>query len=194
MVDSEPICLIKKYHQILREKDQFDLLKYIYHIENLDKSQIELMNKTIETGHPGFDTQTRSYIDFPEVQRMTVKIKEATKLKNLTFLGVSTDPEKDIQLKTEKDLEFEWPSGSLYLHYPVYRQSVVGFGKSTALGQTKSANFKIPAISDPEEEDSKKFEPVRVVGSNNYTAVVSKDGSLFETGNINDADNKERLT
>jgi hypothetical protein len=31
--------------QILKEKDAFSLLKYIYHLEKLDSSQLELMNK-----------------------------------------------------------------------------------------------------------------------------------------------------
>ena len=42
--DSTAICEIKKFMQIIRERDSFDLLKYLYHLENLEEHQVELMN------------------------------------------------------------------------------------------------------------------------------------------------------
>jgi hypothetical protein len=36
LTDSKAICHVKKYMQILKEKDEFDLLKYLYHLKGLD--------------------------------------------------------------------------------------------------------------------------------------------------------------
>jgi hypothetical protein len=76
--DSEELATIKKYIQIVREKGEFNLLKYLYHLDNLEVGQLETMNQTIETNHPVFKGKTRTFIDFPEVQRVTIKVKEST--------------------------------------------------------------------------------------------------------------------
>lgn len=65
--DSEEISIVKKYIQIIKEKGNFNLLKYLYHLDNLEESQLEMMTQTIETAHPAFKVKTRAFIDFPEV-------------------------------------------------------------------------------------------------------------------------------
>lgn len=97
--DSEELATVKKYITIVREKADFNLLKYLYHLDNLEAGQLEQMNQVVETQHPAFKVKTRAFIDFPEVQRVTIKIKESTQLQELAYLGISTDPEKDVQLK-----------------------------------------------------------------------------------------------
>ena len=39
---------------------------------------------------------------------MLIKVKESTKLKELSYWGISTDPKKDIQLKSELDINTEF--------------------------------------------------------------------------------------
>lgn len=129
--DSEAICGVKRNKQILQESDNFNILRYLYHLEQLEDHQRELMNVRIETSHPAFDTMNRAFIELPEVQRLTIKFKESMVLKDLTFIGIGNDPSKDIQLKTVRDKEFKWGTGSFYIFYPVYKQCVVGFGKNT---------------------------------------------------------------
>lgn len=63
------------------------------------------MNIKVESNKPMFDAMTRCYINIPEIQRMTIKIKESTKLKPFCFFGLSSDPEGEIQLKVGKDRE-----------------------------------------------------------------------------------------
>jgi len=89
---------------------------------------------------------TRSYINIPEVQRMTIKMKDSTKLKPLTYYGISNDPDKDVQLKVAKDKEIDWPSGSVYFFYPIMKQSIVGFGANdkSPMGQCIGDNFNTP--------------------------------------------------
>lgn len=170
----------------MKEKAEFNLLKYLYHLQNLEASQLEQMNRTIETNHPCFRVKTRAFINFPDVQRVTIKIKEATQLEDLTYLGISTDPEKEIQLKVGGEQEFVWPSGSFYLHYPVKTQAVVAFGKgNSSMGKSLTNSFKKPAISEPNEDEFKHtFKPVRIAGSDNYSIVETEDGAMFEAGDF----------
>jgi hypothetical protein len=39
---------------------------------------------------------TRCHVEIPEVQRMTIKMKDTTKLKPLSYFGLSNDPENDV--------------------------------------------------------------------------------------------------
>jgi hypothetical protein len=64
---------------------------------------------------------TRCHINIPEVQRMTINMKDSTKLKPLCYFGLSSGPDQEMQLKVGKDKEIEWPSGSVYLTYPLRR-------------------------------------------------------------------------
>jgi hypothetical protein len=57
-------------------------------------------------------------------------MKDSTKLKPLTYFGLSMDPDKDVQLKVAKDKTIEWPSGSAYFFYPLRKQSIVCFGSN----------------------------------------------------------------
>jgi hypothetical protein len=51
----------------LQESDDFNVLKYLYHLEQLEDHQRELMNLRIETSHPAFDTMNRAYVEIPQV-------------------------------------------------------------------------------------------------------------------------------
>ena len=113
-------------------------------------------------------------------------MKEATKLKDFTYLGISNSPTSDIVLKSMKDKEFEWASGRFYLFYPVQKQNVIGFGQngSKQLGEA-SESFKTPQISVAEaEEGSETFRPARVYGRGEYSAAVTNQGKLYETGSM----------
>jgi hypothetical protein len=116
----------------------------------------------------------------------------------MSYLGISADPVKDIQLKTEKDVEFEWPAGDFYLHYPVYKRCVVGFGKNGKhLGKAESSAFnKEPCISQPADDDHKAaFEKViSVTGGDKYTAVLTEARELFESGDLTESGSKECFT
>jgi hypothetical protein len=35
-------------------------------------------------------------VDFPQVQRVTIKLKDSTQLKPLSYLGISADPVKGV--------------------------------------------------------------------------------------------------
>jgi hypothetical protein len=54
------------------------------------------MKEKIESNKPIYDVATRCHVNIPEISRMTIKMKENTKLKPLTYYGVSNDPNKDI--------------------------------------------------------------------------------------------------
>jgi hypothetical protein len=155
------------------------------------------MNQTVECSHPSFQVKTRAFINFPQVNRLQIKIKESTQLQQLSYIGISQAADKDIKYKTEKDTEFEWPSGSFYIHYPVKLQSVIGFGKNHGqLGKTKHAdNFKKPAISDPNEDEFQgEFLPKEIVGGNNYCAVLNDKRDLFEVGNFDGGTSFDKYT
>jgi len=94
-----------------------------------------------------------------------------------------------------KDKEFDWPAGSFYLFYPVQKQCVVGFGRNDnkQLGET-TENFKVPAISSPDEASEESFRPERVFGRHRYTAVISSQGELFETGQLESCSNLSKFT
>jgi hypothetical protein len=176
---------VKRNKKIIQEKDSFKLLKYLYHLEHLEDHQKALMNVNIETNHPAFDAMTRAYIEVPEVQRLKIKFKDTMKLKDLTYVGISKDPRSGITLKSMSVKEFDWPAGSFYLFYPVQKQCVVGFGSNASqqLGET-TENFKLPAISTPDEASEESFRPERVYGRGKYTIAVSALGELFETGQL----------
>jgi hypothetical protein len=90
----------------------------------------------------------------------------------LCYLGISTDPVKDVQLKTGVEEEFVWPSGSFYLHYPVKTQAVVAFGKSNAAMGKLPAGSKKAAISEPNDDEHKHtFVPISVDGADKYSIV-----------------------
>lgn len=128
LTDSEPICQLKKNKQIIAERESFELLKYLYHLNHLDEDKKALVNVNLETNHPAFDTVTRAFVEIPEVQRVKVKFKENMKIKDLTYVGISNDPKKGLTLKNASAGEFEWPSANFYMFYPVYNQCTVGFG------------------------------------------------------------------
>jgi hypothetical protein len=58
---------VKRNKKILQESDDFNVLKYLYHLEQLEDHQRELMNLRIETSHPAFDTMNRAYVEIPQV-------------------------------------------------------------------------------------------------------------------------------
>jgi hypothetical protein len=76
LTDTKAIKYIKQSMQILKEKDDFQLLAYLYHLENIDKSDKDRMNKTYETIHPEYNVKTRTHIKIPEVDKMTLKVSE----------------------------------------------------------------------------------------------------------------------
>jgi hypothetical protein len=94
--DSEAICQVKRNKKILQERDNFNLLKYLYHLEHLEDHQKALMNVNVETNHPAFDAMTRGFIELPEVQRLKIKFKDTMKLKDLTYVGIGNDPSSGI--------------------------------------------------------------------------------------------------
>jgi hypothetical protein len=51
----------------LEESDDFNILRYLYHLESLEDHQRELMNLTVETSHPAYDSMCRAKIEIPEV-------------------------------------------------------------------------------------------------------------------------------
>ena len=112
----------------MRENDNFDLLKYLYHLESLSDDKKKMLNKKLETNHPAFNINTRAKIHFPYVQRVQIKPTEATKIKSMAHWGISNDPEKGIEIQTQK--EFDWSAGTFYIHYPIYKQCVTAFGKN----------------------------------------------------------------
>lgn len=193
--DSEAICQVKRNKKIIQEKDSFNLLKYLYHLEHLEDHQKDLMNVNIETNHPAFDVMTRAFIEVPQVQRLKIKFKDSMKLKDLTYVGFSNDPTSNITLKSMSDKEFDWPSGSFYLFYPIQKQCVVGFGTNSSqqLGET-AENFKVPAISTPEAGAAESFRPARVHGCGRYSVAVSTQGDYFETGELDGCNIPNRLT
>jgi hypothetical protein len=98
-------------------------------------------------------------------------------LKDMTFVGISNDPNSGYTLKkvSDKDKEFTWPSGNFYMIYPVQKQSLVCFGDNSQnrLGNN-SAGYKNPVIQEPDQKDGKdvEFNPHHVYGVANYTAVI----------------------
>lgn len=182
--DTKAISLIKRNKRILQEAEHLNLIKYLYHLEHLEEDQRALMNVNVETSHPAFDTMTRAFIQIPDVQRITIKFKDTMKLKDLTYVGISNDPHKQITLKSinDKEKEFEWSAGSFYLFYPVQTQSIVGFGKNSnnRLGESPD-QFKVPSISTIEDQD---FRPVKLFGDDTFSVAVSDQGELFETGGV----------
>lgn len=109
---------------------------------------------------------------------MTIKMKDSTKLKPLSYFGLSFDPDQDVQLKVEKDKEIEWPSGSAYLFYPLREQSIVCFGinDNNQLGKCISANFNLPAISELDPDVPKDFRPIKAWSGHCYTCVLGEKG------------------
>jgi len=107
-VDSEDIGKIKKNRKILQEGENFELLKYLYHKNQLDEEKLKLMDLNIENNHPSFDVMTRTYVNIPDVQRVNIKFKENMQLKDMTFVGISNDPNSNFTLKSisDKDKEF----------------------------------------------------------------------------------------
>lgn len=83
----------------MRENDRFDSGKYLYHLDQLEDHQKELMNITIDSNHPAFDVMTRAFITLPEVKRLKIRFKESMKLKDLAQIGFSNDSRSDIVLK-----------------------------------------------------------------------------------------------
>jgi len=129
---------------------------------------------------------TRALVSIPEVQRVKIKFKESMKLKDFTYVGISNSPNSDIVLKNLKDKEFDWASGRFYLFYPVQKQNVIGFGSngSKQLGEAsgESGGFKTPQISAPQEDIGLDFRPVKLYGRGEYSAAVTSQGKMFETG------------
>jgi hypothetical protein len=119
--DSKAISTLKQQKEILKERDNFHLLKYLHHLKNISQEQRDAMKKPVESNKPVFDVMTRSLIQIPEAQRITVKFKDTTKIKPLCYIGVSNDPKTGVVLKGARDKEFDWPSGSVYLFYPVQK-------------------------------------------------------------------------
>lgn len=148
-VDTESISEIKKSRHILTEGENYGLLKYIFHLGQLDEEKIKLMNLNIESNNPAFDVMTRTHIDIPEVQRVKIIFKDSMKLKDMTFVGISNDPNSNITLKKLADKEFDWPSGNFYIFYPVQPQCVVGFGSNSSNKLGNNSNYKTPVIVEP---------------------------------------------
>lgn len=185
--ESEEISKLKKYKQLLREGDKFDFQLYLHHLKNCTDEQKDAIKVNLESNKPIFDVMTRCHIDIPDVQRMTINMKDSTKLKPLSYYGISNAPDKDIQLKVAKDKEIKWSSGSLYFFYPVRKQSIVGFGYSEngPMGKCIDGNHNNPNISALHEEVPQDFKPVKVWGSYNYNLILGENGQLVESGNGN---------
>lgn len=103
--DSRDISELKQKKQILKEQDNFDLQMYLYHLKNCTQEQKDTMKINLESNNPMFNVMTRSHINMPEVQRMTIRMKDNTKLKPLCYYGISNDPDQEVQLKVSKDKE-----------------------------------------------------------------------------------------
>lgn len=103
----------------MKEQDNFDLQLYLHHLKSCTEDQKDAMKINMESNKPIFDVMTRCHINMPEVQRMTIRMKDSTKLKPLSYFGLSNDPDQEVQLKVSKDKEIEWSSGSLYFFYPL---------------------------------------------------------------------------
>lgn len=55
--NSKGIIQVMTGKQILEEKEKFDLLKYVIHLESLEEQERELMNVALETNHSAFDVK-----------------------------------------------------------------------------------------------------------------------------------------
>jgi len=107
-------------------------------------------------------------------------------LKDLAYVGIGNDPEKDIQLKTVRDKVIKWGTGSFYLFYPVYKQCVVGFGKNSdgRLSSTLDGGFKTPAICTVETEPETSFKPCSIQGRGSYSVARGANDELYEAGRL----------
>jgi hypothetical protein len=91
LTDTKAIKYIKRSMQILKEKDDFQLLSYLYHLENISKADKAKMNKTYETIHPEYNVKTRTHLEIPEVDKMTIQVSETSQMKYLSQVGISSD-------------------------------------------------------------------------------------------------------
>jgi hypothetical protein len=127
--DSEDICKIKQLKQILREQEEFSLLRYLMHFESLKDDQKECLNMKITAQEPLLDANCRAYVHVPEVQNLSVKAPSNLKFGPFEFYGVSTQADgKNMEVKSASDKEFRWFSNSLYMFYPLKKQLSIGFG------------------------------------------------------------------
>lgn len=55
--NSQGILSVKRGKQVLRQKDNFDFIKYYIHFQNLETYQKELVHQMIETNHYAFDAK-----------------------------------------------------------------------------------------------------------------------------------------
>jgi hypothetical protein len=57
----------------------------------LDEVFKEMLNQTIETNHYAFDSKILARFSVKQVERLKIKFNDRIKMKDFTFLGISTN-------------------------------------------------------------------------------------------------------
>lgn len=97
---------------------------------------METLNQTIETNHYAYENKILAKYSMKEVEKLTIKFNEKTKLKDFCFLGIAANSTgNSIEYYTQEniksqDKEVTLYRGDFYIFYPVRKQIIVAFGEA----------------------------------------------------------------
>lgn len=134
---------------MLKDKKNFNLLKYIVFFNGLEDHQKEVLNHSIESNHYAFDSKILAHYKMNQTSQLTLKFSERMQLRDFTYVAIGPNPynDKEMESYSEKDIkgndkEVTMFRGDFYMIYPIKKQIVVAFGegKGDMLGLNSSSN------------------------------------------------------
>lgn len=122
-----------------------------------------------------------------QVERMTIKFNERTKLKDFTFLGIATNAkglgiqtfDTNTLVKVQKQMDIN--KGEFYMFYPIKKQMVISFGEGgqSRLGQDNTLNSQSQLSMS-----TKDLMPSLIKASYWHSVIIDKDKNLYRCGQV----------
>jgi hypothetical protein len=121
--------------KIVREKSDFQFLKYFIHENKLQDHDRQLMNQSFGTLNPHFDVKVKAKFSIGEVERIKIKAHESCELKPYTYLGLSQKSDgEDMKYYTKEELKandgvIDLNFSHFYVFYPLKKQLLLAMGE-----------------------------------------------------------------
>jgi hypothetical protein len=177
---------LEKCRVVLREGKEFDMIGYLLYFNNELSGPQQHTKVYADTFHSMFEGKISAKIQFEGFKKMTFRLDEVSKIKDDTYVGVSSDPEGESILTkiSQKDIEKGNTSHNIYfnecyIHYPYNPCKIIGFGdgSNNVLGNDNTGRT--------EATEFKNFvAQVQMIGTGDcYTVVMDPKGNMFFCGN-----------
>jgi hypothetical protein len=170
--------------RIVREKEEYKMLKYYIHLDSLPAHIKKSSNQFFGVMHPHLDVKIRAKYSIADVERIQFKSNDKCEFKPFTFVGISqTKDGKDMELCSKENLKEnegikKFNSSHFYVFYPVKKQIVISMGDNKRNRLTNQSSSDIPQVV----KSTIKLNPVKIATSRNSTFMLTEKNELYSTG------------